>query len=78
MGAELGDKRSSDPHELVGEDIVIEYRLRVQKVIRLRFCTVLKGVLPNGQPFNVSLDDKEEYVIKAKTPRRGWRIILRP
>jgi hypothetical protein len=74
----MGDPAiTPDPHELEGQDIVIEYRLRVQKVITLRFCIVLKGELPNGKPFSISLDDSYAYAIKTKTPRRGWRRWLR-
>lgn len=76
MGAELGD-RPSDPHDLVGKDIVIEYHLRVQKVITLRFCTVLKGVMPDGKPFSISLDDKHGFTMHEVRPRKWWQKLLR-
>lgn len=63
----------SDPHELVGHDIIVEYRLHVTEVVTLRFATVLKGQTPDGTSIVISIEDTHIYAIRERTPRRGWR-----
>jgi hypothetical protein len=69
----MGDPAiTPDPHELEGQDIVIEYHLHVQKVITLRFCTVLKGITTDGEPFSISLDKNIGFQIRPERPAKWW------
>lgn len=70
----MGDKLTApDVHQYVGQDVVIEYQVHVEKIIQLRFATVLKGTDTNGRAFSISLDELSGWKIRLVRPVRWWR-----